>query len=357
LCPVINYFLGQREVGYAAANLPLPPQSETLLRDLLFWIFAWFSNTITSAVAGVAGSFFSRFRRPRWEIAGSDDDFQYETMPEVLEYSKSDTGGRKQVLGQEDDILILDQEKSQASNNAKSRPKKRWLWLSMAGISALVLWLVVIIMTKAIDVQNIFLAIQPVGSFITITPQPHPLAEDRTLGDPKAPVVVEIFDDFQCSICAVFTEKTEHSLANSTYIANRQVYYVFRHYPFLDDQQDTKESDQAAYASMCAMEQGRFWDYHDMLYANQNGVNQGAFRDKRLLAFADALSLDMEAFRECFDENRYQDEIERDVEMALQYDAYGVPSVFVNGEPLMPGYVPSYDALVRAIETALANRR
>ena len=98
---IFYYFLGQREIAYAAAGLPLLPLSETLLRDLLSWTVSWFANTITSAVAGAVGSLFPRFRRSRWEVAGSEADPQSETMPEVLEYTKSDGGS--------------------------SRPEKRWL--------------------------------------------------------------------------------------------------------------------------------------------------------------------------------------------------------------------------------------
>jgi protein-disulfide isomerase len=142
------------------------------------------------------------------------------------------------------------------------------------------------------------------------------LADGLAMGDPNAPVVVEVFEDFQCPACRAFTEGVEAQLIDSTYIASGQVYYIFRQYPFLDDRVVTsKESDQASNASMCAMEQGRFWDYHDMLYANQQGENEGAFNDKRLQTFAEALGLDMTAFNACFKENRYSEEISQDLNL------------------------------------------
>ena len=104
---------------------------------------------------------------------------------------------------------------------------------------------------------------------------------------------------------------------------------------------------------MCAMEQGRFWDYHDMLYANQQGENKGAFNDKRLLTFAEALGLDMSAFKQCFDENRYEEQINQDFEQGLQLNVTGTPTVFVNGTPVSPGYVPTYEEIEQAILAAL----
>jgi predicted DsbA family dithiol-disulfide isomerase len=83
---------------------------------------------------------------------------------------------------------------------------------------------------------------------------------------------------------------------------------------------------------MCANEQGRFWDYHDMLFANWDGENQGAYADRRLRAFADSLGLDKNAFGQCFDENRYKDQIDADRSAAEQAgDRHA--SVFVDNPP------------------------
>jgi protein-disulfide isomerase len=77
--------------------------------------------------------------------------------------------------------------------------------------------------------------------------------------------------------------------------------FNFQQFPFLDSQSIAKESHQAANASMCAFELGRFWDYHDMLFANQGEVeNGGSFNDKRLQAFAESIGLDMNTFDDCF---------------------------------------------------------
>ncbi len=97
---------------------------------------------------------------------------------------------------------------------------------------------------------------------------------------------------------------------------------------------------------MCANEQGRFWDYHDMLFANWNGENQGAFADARLVAFADTLGLDMDAFNSCFDAQKYQDQVLSDTADGQALGVQGTPTLFVNdqmGQDLYLGQaIPRY---------------
>lgn len=194
----------------------------------------------------------------------------------------------------------------------------------------------------------------PVGNIVTITPVERPLADGRAMGDPEAPVLLEVFEDFQCPACKTFSEQISPQVKDA-YVATGDVYYIFRHYPFLDDQAPRNESDQAANASMCAADENRFWDYHDMLFANWNGENQGAFTDKRLVAFAEALGLDMAAFNPCFNSDQHGDEIDSDFQLGKQMGATGTPSVFVDGIQVAPGFVPSFTQIAEAVEAAKAS--
>jgi protein-disulfide isomerase len=144
-------------------------------------------------------------------------------------------------------------------------------------------------------------------------------------------------------------------LVTQNYVATGKARYVFRQYPFLDTNSATKESHQAANASMCANEQGRFWDYHDILFVNQNGENVGAFSDKRLVAFGETIGLDMNKFNECFKANRYKDQIEKDKADGEKAGVQGTPSVFVNGQIIRPGFVPTYQDISTAIDAALGS--
>lgn len=195
-------------------------------------------------------------------------------------------------------------------------------------------------------------SLAPVGDIITIVPEERPLVDGKALGDPDAPVVIEVWEDFQCPACKDYSERIEPLIVQN-YVASGQVYYIFRQFPFLDDRAPTKESDQAANASMCALEQGRFWDYHDMLFVNWSSENAGSFSDKRLIAFAEALELDMNSFSTCFNQNRYQEEIDADIAAGIEAGVTGTPSVFVNGEILTPGFIPGFDDISAAVQVAL----
>jgi len=197
--------------------------------------------------------------------------------------------------------------------------------------------------------------VTPVGEIKTAAPHNHPNPNGTALGDPKASVTIDVWEDFQCPSCQGYSEQVEPQVTDS-YVATGKARYVFHHYPFLDTNSATKESHQAANASMCANEQGRFWDYHDIVFANWNGENQGAYTDKRLTAFAETVGLDMTKFNDCFKANRYKDQIEQDKADGEKAGVQGTPSVFVNGTLIKPGYVPTYQDISAAVEAALASQ-
>jgi len=240
--------------------------------------------------------------------------------------------------------------KRDAIRAQRTKKKRQQRMNTLLWVGGIILFLVLLMASPAI-----YTAVKPAGAFVEITPQAYPMAEGKAFGDPNAPVKIEVYEDFQCPSCANYSETTENQLLNSTYVTNGQVYYEYMQYPFLDSNSVTKESQQSANASMCALEQGRFWDYHGMLYANQGTVeNGGSFNDKRLQAFAESLGLDMTAFNQCFNENKYAAEIDTEFQKGQSLGVTGTPTVFVNGLILSPKYVPTYEQLQAAIESALA---
>jgi protein-disulfide isomerase len=192
---------------------------------------------------------------------------------------------------------------------------------------------------------------QPVGEIVSIDPIARPSPEGTAMGNPDAPVRIDVFEDFQCPACKVYSENIEIFVMKEL-VETGIVYYVFRNYPFLDDKLATKESDQAANASLCAAEQDRFWDYHDILYANSEEYG-GAFSDRRLQAYAEEIGLNMQDFNACFRENRYRSQIDQDIRDGLRLGISGTPSVFVNGQAVRPGFVPSYEDIKAAVDLAL----
>jgi len=188
----------------------------------------------------------------------------------------------------------------------------------------------------------------PAGDFATVTPGQWPQPDGTSLGDPQAPVLVEVFEDFQCPACKRFSDGIEPEILD-TYVAAGKVHYVFMQYPFIGN-----ESAQAAKASLCAADQDRFWDYKEVLFANQTGENVGAFLDNRLVAFAESLGLDGDAFRSCLQSDQHIDTITAEFRRGNELGTTGTPSVFVNGVHVAPGFVPTVEQLSEAIEAALA---
>lgn len=113
-----------------------------------------------------------------------------------------------------------------------------------------------------------------------------------------------------------------------------------------------RESDLSAQAAECANDQGRFWEYHDTLYANQvRERNSGGFSDENLKRFAEALELDTTAFDFCLDSGKYASRVRDDTEAARQIGVTGTPRIFVNGEQA-PG---TGEELRSAIRESLAS--
>lgn len=193
----------------------------------------------------------------------------------------------------------------------------------------------------------------PVGDIVQITPVAYSEMDGRSLGPTDAKVVVEAFEDFQCSACAGYSSSIE-PLVIQNYVETGKIRYVFRHFPFLDDRSSIKESDQAANASMCALDQGRFWDYKAILFANF-GEATGAYTDRRLEAYAQSLGLDMSAFNSCYKDNQFKDEIQKDLADGDSLGVKGTPTIFVNGKRAgREGYVASYEEISQLIEQELA---
>ena len=116
------------------------------------------------------------------------------------------------------------------------------------------------------------------------------------------------------------------------YVATGKVRLEYHHYIVVDRIVGGNESQRAAEASECANEQGEFWNYHKMLFANWNGEGEGAFVDRRLKVFAETLGLDTQKFNQCFDSGRYAGEVRADTQLGQSLGVTGTPTVFVNGQ-------------------------
>ncbi len=197
------------------------------------------------------------------------------------------------------------------------------------------------------------------GSVIELTPITPRVFNTKVdglhLGDPNAKVKIDAYEDFQCSACLHYTQTIEPDVI-ANLVETGKAYYTYHFFLIIDQGNPNGESHKAAEAAMCANEQGRFWDFHDMLTANWLGENAGSYTDDRLLAMAKELGLDVNAFQQCYQADKYQAQINLDISSGQALDVQGTPSVFVNGTLLTPGYIPSYDDISQAVEAALAGK-
>lgn len=146
-------------------------------------------------------------------------------------------------------------------------------------------------------------------------------------GDPNAEVALVDFSDFQCTNCARFATQTEPQIARD-YIDTGRVVLVFKQFPVFGPDSLT-----AAMASMCAHEQGKFWEYHDHLYNNQGIENSGWASTSNMKKFASTLGLDRQQFDACLDSETYRSYVEGDLDLALGLGFPGTPSfVMMNND-------------------------
>lgn len=125
------------------------------------------------------------------------------------------------------------------------------------------------------------------------------------------------------------------------YIQSGKIKFVYRYMAFLGS-----ESQWAAEAAECAGEQNRFWDYHDKLFASQQGENQGAFSKDNLKKFAADLKLDTAKFNQCLDSGKFADKIKKSSDDAHLIGVQGTPTVFINGIQIPGQYFGSLDILI-----------
>jgi protein-disulfide isomerase len=142
------------------------------------------------------------------------------------------------------------------------------------------------------------------------------------MGPAAAPVTIVEFGDFECPRCGAMHPVLREVLANYP----DQVRLVFRQLPLGSVHPYARK---AAEASLCAFDQGRFWEFHDALFADQGDLSRPSLGSR-----ASALDLDVDRFSSCLDSGEKEAAVERDIEAAIEAGAYSVPTLYINGQML-----------------------
>ncbi len=146
------------------------------------------------------------------------------------------------------------------------------------------------------------------------------VGDGPALGSADAPITIVEFSDYQCPFCKRHFANTLSAL-QAGYIDTGKVRYVFRDFP-LDSIHPYARK--AAEAARCAGDQGKFWDMHDMMFANQ-----GALMQDNLKRFARDMKLEGDAFDACLDGGKYAKTVEADVAAGSAAGVTGTPKFFI----------------------------
>jgi protein-disulfide isomerase len=165
-------------------------------------------------------------------------------------------------------------------------------------------------------------------------------ADDPVLGAASAPVTLVEFSDFQCPFCA----RVMPTLKKVKEAYGDRVRIVWKDFPLTSIH---PQAFKAAEAAQCAREQGKFWELHDVLFANQQ-----ALEPAQLKQHAASVGVDVAKFNACFDASKYGERVQQQMSMGAQLGVGSTPSIFINGR-LVAGAQP-YEVFAGIIDEELS---
>jgi protein-disulfide isomerase len=163
--------------------------------------------------------------------------------------------------------------------------------------------------------------------------------DDPVAGNANAPVTVIEFSDFQCPFC----QRVVPTLKQVRDTYGDRVRLVWKDFPLTSIH---PQAFKAAEAGPCAREQGKFWEYHDRLFANQQ-----ALEPDLLKKYAADLGLDAAKFNACLDTAKYAERVQAQMGLGNQLGVSSTPSIFINGR-MVSGAQP-YETFTTIIDEEL----
>ncbi len=148
--------------------------------------------------------------------------------------------------------------------------------------------------------------------------------QGEQLGSPSAPVLIEEYGDFQCPVCARFHATTGANVRQL--VGQGKIRFVFHEQPILG-----RESVAAANAATCAGDAGKFWPYHDLLYAEQAPENSGALTTDRLIQLGARAGVGGDRFASCVRGATYDPWLRQVVNQGSVRGVNVTPTFYVNG--------------------------
>src|SRR5829696_1524679 len=168
-------------------------------------------------------------------------------------------------------------------------------------------------------------------------------ATDPALGSASAPVTIVEFSDFQCPFCL----RVEPTLKQVRQTYGDKVRIVWKDFPLTQIHPQAFKSGEAAH---CAGEQGKYWEYHDRLFANQQ-----ALQATDLKRYATDLSLEPTKFNECLDSSKYGERVRDGVAQGTGLGVNSTPTIYINGR-MLSGAQP-FEMFVSVIDEELSKAK
>jgi protein-disulfide isomerase len=168
----------------------------------------------------------------------------------------------------------------------------------------------------------------------------------RLRGNPDAPVTIIEFSDFQCPYCRAAEPTIKEVLEKN----KDKVRFSYRDFPL---KRIHPQAEQAAEASRCAGEQGKYWEYHDLLYANQAKLDQAG-----LIGHARTVGLDVDGFSACLLSGKFRAPIDSDLQAGIRAGVSGTPAFYIDGV-FLSGAQPAsaFEKIIHTELTAAESKR
>ena len=186
----------------------------------------------------------------------------------------------------------------------------------------------------------VFVAANQLGGRVTGTfddpgiNYPAALLDGRTIGNADAPVTLEVWEDYQCPVCARHTLGVEPLIVEQ-YVKPGILRIVKKDLAFLGRGGPDDESVLAASGAVCSNQQDKYWDYTMWVYNNQDGENAGGFRRERLKAIAEAAGVDVTNWDTCIDAAETLAEVTASTAEGTGLGINSTPTMFIGGQQLV----------------------
>jgi protein-disulfide isomerase len=179
---------------------------------------------------------------------------------------------------------------------------------------------------------------------------PAALLQAKAVGNADAPVTLEVWEDFQCPVCARHSLSVEPILVER-YVKPGTLRIVHHDLAFLG-RGTPDESEVAGSGAVCANRQGKYWDYSHWIYNNQDGENAGGFRPERVKTIAETAGLDVSGWDACMADPAVLAEVRGSTQEGVGLGVNSTPTMLINGTRVDPPGLKSADELGTLIEQA-----